>query len=223
MTIRSRWRALRRIEWLAMKSPLAHHPLRHSIALQLKSHPLLAMLPAPAHDELAALLCVQEAHRGERLLEQGSRELRQFFVLEGLLKRVVTSAGGREMTLRFAAELDMETCYEAWREGSGAGFALVCAQRSRVAWLPMAEWHAFLQRHPQALQAFHERLVQLGAALVEHAVGLLLLDATGRVHQFSHKHPELVGRLPQKDLASHLNLSAETLCRLSRRAVYCAP
>ncbi|TMG97543.1 MAG: response regulator transcription factor [Betaproteobacteria bacterium] len=36
---------------------------------------------------------------------------------------------------------------------------------------------------------------------------------------------EITASLPQKDLAAHLNLSAETLCRLSRRrakaAVYC--
>jgi CRP-like cAMP-binding protein len=197
--------------------PLHQHPLRNTIGLQLRSHPLLARLDDAAHAELAALLCVHEGHRGERLVDHGSRELYQFFVVEGLLKRVVTSAEGREMTLRFAAEHDMETCYEAWRQGRGAAFAVVCARRTLVAALPIGAWCAFMARHPAALQVFQERLVQLGSAVVEHAVTLLLLDAPSRVIRFSDEHPELVQRLPQKDLASHLNLSAETLCRLTRR------
>jgi len=41
-----------------------------------------------------------------------------------------------------------------------------------------------------------------------------LLDAPGRVHRFVRKHPDLVDRIPQKQLASYLNLSAETLSRL---------
>jgi CRP-like cAMP-binding protein len=198
-------------------TPLSSHPLRNSVRLQLKSSPLLAMLDDAAREELYGLLLVQEGHRGERLIEQGSRDLRHFFILEGVLKRVVTSPEGREMTLHFAGEGDMETCFDAWRRNTGASFAIVCAQRAVVASLPMADWYAFLERHPSARRQFHERLVLLGAAIVEHAVGLLLLDAPGRVHQFAYKHPELVERLPQKDVASHLNLSAETLCRLSRR------
>jgi CRP-like cAMP-binding protein len=200
-----------------MKYPLAAHPLRNTISLQLKSHPLLAQLDSADLAELLAMVEVQEGSRGERLMEQGSCDLRQFFVIEGLLKRVVTSAEGREMTLHFAGEREMETCFEAWRQHTGAGFAIVCAQRSLVASLPMDAWYAFLERHPAVRRQFHERLVLLGAAIVEHAVALLLLDAPSRVNRFSFRHPELIGKLPQKDVASHLNLSAETLCRLTRR------
>lgn len=199
-----------------MKRLLLNHPLRNTISLQLKAHPLLAGLDDEAHAELAGLLVVHEVHRGEQLLAQGSRELSQFLVIEGLLKRVVTSANGREMTLRFAGEHDMETCYEAWRQCTSSGFSIVGASAALVVSLTMDDWCEFLERHRAVQQVFHERLVQLGAAIVEHAVGLLLLDAPGRVHQFASKHRELVERLPHKDLASYLNLSAETFCRLTR-------
>ena len=159
---------------------------------------------------------MHDAQRGECLLEQGSRELRQFFVLEGLVKRIVASPQGREMTLRFAGEGDFETCYDAWRRHDAVPYSVVSAARSRVASLSMGEWCAFLAQHPQAQQVFHDRVVALGQTVVEHAVGLLLLDAPARVDAFSQRHPNLVGRLVQKDLASHLNLSAETLCRLAR-------
>lgn len=201
-----------------MQYTLSTHPSRNSIRLQLKSHRLLAGLGEAALEELFGRLAVEEFQRGERLLAQGSRELRHWFVVEGLVKRVVTSAQGREMTLHFAGEGEMETCYEAWRQHAGSGFAVVCARRAVVASLPMDEWCAFMRRHPRAEQAFQENMLQLGSALVDHAVALLMLDAPGRVHQFSCRHPDLVQRLSQKDVASHLNLSPETLCRLTRRS-----
>ncbi|WP_157268454.1 Crp/Fnr family transcriptional regulator [Azohydromonas aeria] len=200
-----------------MKRLLSTHPLRNSIALQLRSHPLLADLHEAAHAELARLVTVHEVHRGERLLEQGSRELSQFFVIEGLLKRVVTGANGREMTLRFAGEHDMESCFEAWQQGAGSGFSVVGASAGLVVSLSMADWCDFLERHAAVRQRFQERLVQIGAAIVEHAVGLLLLDAPSRVQHFSCKHRELADRLTHKELASFLNLSAETFCRVTRR------
>ncbi|MGM9490770.1 Crp/Fnr family transcriptional regulator [Ideonella sp. YS5] len=200
-----------------MKQHLSTHPRHHFLGLQLARHPLLAQLDDGALAELIDLLEMHDTHRGECMLEQGSRELRQFFVLEGLLKRIVTSPQGREMTLRFAGEGDFETCYEAWRRQDAVAYSVVCAASGCVASLPMSEWCAFLARHPQAQQVFHDRVVTLGQTLVDHAVGLLLLDASARVDAFSRRHPQLIGRLVQKDLASHLNLSAETLCRLSRR------
>jgi CRP-like cAMP-binding protein len=210
--------ALRSLELSRMKCPLATHPQRNFLRLQLMRNPLLAVLDEAAFAPLAAQLVVQEAHRGECLLAQGGRELRQFFVLEGLIKRIVCSPQGREMTLRFAGEGDFETCHDAWRRQDMAPYSVVCAARCCVASVSMQEWCDFLSRHAVARQVFHERVAALGESLVEHAVGLLLLDAPSRVNAFSRQHPSLVGRLMQKDLASHLNLSAETLCRLSRRA-----
>lgn len=199
-----------------MNQRLSSHPQRHFLRLQLTRHPLLAGLDAAAHAQIIELVTLHDAQRGECLLEQGSAEPRQFFVLEGLLKRIVTSARGREMTLRFAGEGDFETCYDAWRCRAPVPYSVVSAARSRIASLPMEDWCGFLARHPDARQAFHDRVVSLGQTLVEHAVDLLLLDATARVDAFSQRHPQLIGRLVQKDLASHLNLSAETLCRVAR-------
>lgn len=200
-----------------MKSALHDHPERHSIRLQLQRHPLLAGLDEKGHDELLQLLAIQDAHRGECLVEQGGNELRQFFVLDGLLKRVVTSPEGREIALRFAGEGDMETCYFPWRQKTRAPFSIVCAKRSRVATLSMAQWSDFLERHEAVYHAYHDHVALLGVAIADHAIALLLLDAPGRMQRFTCAHPELVDRVPRKDLASHLNLAAETLCRLSRR------
>jgi hypothetical protein len=52
---------------------------------------------------------------------------------------------------------------------------------------------------------------------MSHTITLHLLDAPGRVHRFMRKHPDLADRIPQKDLATYLNLSAETLSRLKHQ------
>lgn len=200
-----------------MNCTLSEHPLRHTIALKLRSQPVLAPLDGAALAELAGVLVVHEGLRGERLLEQGSTGLHQFFVIEGLLKRIVTNPEGREMTMHFAGEGEFETCWDAWQQHAPVRHAVVCAARSLVVALPMAAWVAFLERHSEAARAFQASLVRTASAIAEHAVTLLMLDAASRVMQFSDRHPELVERLPQKDVASHLNLSAETLCRLTRR------
>ena len=42
-------------------------------------------------------------------MRQGDEEMQQLFILEGMLKRVVSNPQGREMILRFAAEGEMDT------------------------------------------------------------------------------------------------------------------
>jgi hypothetical protein len=53
--------------------------------------------------------------------------------------------------------------------------------------------------------------------IMAHTITLHLLDAPGRVHRFQRKHADLFDIIPKKELASYLNLSAETLSRLKQK------
>jgi CRP-like cAMP-binding protein len=86
-----------------------------------------------------------------------------------------------------------------------------------VAKLPMPQWVAFMDRYPRFKAEFEYEVMRLMSEILAHTITLHLLDAPGRVHRFMRKHAELAERIPKKQLAAYLNLSAETLSRLKQR------
>lgn len=163
------------------------------------------------------MLEVADYPKGEVLENQGDWSMEQYFVIEGILKRVVSNAEGREMILRFAAEDDIDTSYAAWRLKTPIPYSIRTVTRVRAAKLPMPQWVQFLERHASVKSLFEFEIMKLMSEVMAHTITLHLLDAPGRVRRFMRKHAELADRLPKKDLASYLNLSPETLSRLKRR------
>ena len=193
---------------------LRDHPERNVIRLQLKQNVVLQGLDDEDFAELEPHLVIVDGHKGDFLLYQGVREMEQYFVLDGILKRVVSNKEGKEMILRFADEREMETSYAAWRLGTPTPYGIVCVTKARVVRMPLTEWAAFLDARPKAKAAFELYVMRVMSEIMAHTITLHLLDAPGRVHRFVRKHPDLVDKIPQKQLASYLNLSAETLSRL---------
>jgi len=196
---------------------LENHPERNVIRVQLRRNPLLKDLSDGDRAELESHLAIVDGNKGEFLLLQGVREMEQYFIVDGILKRVVSNPEGKEMILRFADENDMETSYAALRLGTPTPYGIVCVTKARVASMPLKDWIAFLDRRPQIKELFEYSVMKLMSEIMAHTITLHLLDAPGRVHRFMRKHPELVERIPSKELASYLNLSAETLSRLRKR------
>jgi CRP-like cAMP-binding protein len=193
---------------------LANHPQRSEIVERLRQNIVLRRLDAAAFGELEGQLTIMDHKKGDVLLSQGAHDMEQYFVIDGILKRVVASPEGKEMILRFAKEDDMDTSYAAWKLRTPAPYSIRAVTRARVAKLPLPQWVAFLDQHPDLKEDFEYEVMFLMSEVMAHTITLHLLDAPGRVHRFERKHPELSERVPKKELASYLNLSAETLSRL---------
>jgi CRP-like cAMP-binding protein len=196
---------------------LARHPEAGPIRSMLRQNLVLRHLGTREWGELEPLLEVADHRKGDRLENQGDLAMQQYFILDGILKRVVSNADGKEMILRFAAETDIDTSYAAWRLKTPMPYSIRAVTRVRTASVPMEEWVAFMDRNAATKAHFEFEVMRLMSEVMAHTITLHLLDAPGRVQRFFRKHAALVDRLPKKELASYLNLSPETLSRLKAR------
>ncbi|KXW56234.1 Crp/Fnr family transcriptional regulator [Ferrovum sp. PN-J185] len=197
-----------------IETPLTQHPLRIMLSSALRQNTVLHSLNDEQLNELETLLVISEVKKEDLLLAQGSVEMEQYFILEGLLKRVVSNPEGKEMILRFAGEKDIETSYAAWRLDTPAPYSIRAVTKVRVAKCPLPQWAQFMNKYPELKHDFEYEVMRLMSEIMAHTITLHLLDATGRMKRFQRKHPELSNLIPKKDLALHLNISPETLSRL---------
>ena len=196
---------------------LDQHPEAKIVRLQLRHNLVLKHLDAAQWRELEQLLEVADYSKGELLEHQGNWSMEQYFIIDGILKRVVSNSQGKEMILRIAAESDIDTSYAAWRLKTPLPYSIRAVTKVRAAKLSMQYWVRFLERHAEIKTVFEFEIMKLMSEVMAHTITLHLLDAPGRVQRFLRKHADLADRLPKKELASYLNLSPETLSRLKRR------
>jgi len=196
---------------------ISNHPEKNIIRVQLTQNAVLKDLTSEQMSELEPYMVIDDHQKGDCLLHQGDRELDVIFVLDGILKRAVANQNAKEMILRFTSERNVEATYASWKLNKAAPFSVIAVTKARVAKLPLPQWVAFIESHPSIKQTFELEVMRIMSGIMAHTITLHLLDAPGRVHRFLRKHPDLFDRMPKKELASYLNLSAETLSRLKNQ------
>ncbi|MCY7317876.1 MAG: Crp/Fnr family transcriptional regulator, partial [Ramlibacter sp.] len=71
-------------------SSVQDHPERNVIRVQLGQNVVLKAMNSGQTAELESRLDIVDCHKGDALLTQGVHEMQQYFILDGILKRVVT-------------------------------------------------------------------------------------------------------------------------------------
>ena len=137
---------------------IEHHPEKNIIRVQLRQNNVIKGMSPESFAELESLLSVVDCGKGDYLLHQGVHEMEQYFILDGILKRVVANQQAKEMILRFAAERDMETSYAAWCLKTPTPYSIVSVTKARVVKLPMPQWIAFMERHPEVKKTFEAEM-----------------------------------------------------------------
>ena len=135
-------------------SLVANHPEKNIIRVQLTQNVVLKNMSESVIAALEPHLVVVDCQKGDFLLHQGVHEMEQYFILDGILKRVVTNSYAKEMILRFADARDMETSYAAWRLKTPTPYSIVSVTKARVAKLPLHQWVAFMDEHADIKQTF---------------------------------------------------------------------
>ena len=127
--------------------PLLEHPLRNHFTDLLSNNIALKILNKEELQTLQSMLSVITVEADVVLQAQGSHDMSQFFVLDGFLKRVVTSRQGRDMTVHISKKNEFETYYSVCDFKSKAPYSILSIKHCTVAKCSLVNWKSYLNSH----------------------------------------------------------------------------
>lgn len=177
----------------------------------------------PQVDALAAQLRVSTLKPREAAFMQGEACPRLFIVRSGLLKQLYVEPDGSEWIKSFAGPGDLFACLQAIGGQGPTTFASVAIEDSVVEHIDFAAIDALAQSDlswQKAVRAGFQRLAELK---VRRERELLTLTPREHYQRLAQGAPQWIGRIPQKDLAAYLGVTAVGLNRIVRDAGGGAP
>lgn len=176
----------------------------------------IAALPAAELDYLRRHAEPRRYESGQALIEIGQSPRHCWFLVSGFLRFFHVTESGREYNKAFSRPGEIVMPLSAVVSGTPNTFVIAAITAVETLAFPVSILPALYERHP-AWERIGRVLAEQMAMRKEARERELLLDsALVRFHRFADRYPELVGWLPQRQIASYIGVTEPALSRLLR-------
>jgi len=162
---------------------------------------------------LAQRLETRHFDKRQLLIDEGEVETYLNFVVKGLARKFFYK-NREEMVTQIAKEKDLICCYDSFLAGTPSNYAVETIEPST--------FYSISKPNLESLFLENPKMERLGRLIISEQFlnkeyweyDRMRLDSHERFIRFIEDNPDLLQRVPQKILASYLNIKPETFSRL---------
>lgn len=152
--------------------------------------------------------------KGDFLTEAGKTEKYFYVVLEGVQAIYLLLENGEKKIIGFSYTGSFSGVYDSFLNAEASHFYLEALTPSKLIRITKEQYDQFFERYPEFNywgRIAHQQLL-IGRAKRE--IELISFSAKARFEAFMERCPKELLTIPQKHLASYLNMTPETFSRL---------
>lgn len=171
-------------------------------------------------EELAIILsCFKplKAEKNESLVVQGQMNQRSFFVGSGCLRIYFITEDGQEATRYLAFENNFATALCSFISNEPSLEFIQALEPTELLYISGQDFYHLLEIIPAWEKFYRYYLENAYVTNTNRLMSFLTLDATERYKQLMDINPKIIQRLPNRIVATYLNISQETLSRLKSK------
>jgi CRP/FNR family transcriptional regulator, anaerobic regulatory protein len=173
-------------------------------------------IPAADLDVITEYMHVRDIKEGEVLLNEGRTAKELFFVISGILKIVSTSEKGNEVIQFFIKENKFCTILYSFNGDVVSREGIVAATAGKVFVFSKAKLNNLYEKLPYFKELVESITQRALLDKIQIRNSLMGEEAATRYHKFVSQQPDILLRVPLRDVASYLGITQQSLSRIRR-------
>ena len=169
-------------------------------------------------EQVLSFFKMMQVKKNEIMISPGETSQRIYFVDKGCLRIFFLTEGGTEATRHFAFEKQFATALVSFIMNETSKEFVQAIEDTELYYISQKDFYHLLKIIPQWEKLYRHYLEYAYVSNTNRLMSFITLDATERYRQLLAQNPSVVMRMPNKMVASYLNISQETLSRLKSKA-----
>lgn len=172
------------------------------------------LLTKEEEEYLVSLLRHKKFRKRQYIVQAGDFSRFEMFVIKGCLRQYYVDESGQEHVVMFAIEDWWISDMYGLITGNPALTNIDALEDSEVLAIEINDFELLLQKIPKLEKMFRILLQRAFSAHQRRIIENMSLPAEQRYLRFIEQFPKMAGRFPQKQIASYLGITPESLSRI---------